>query len=86
MTNIVHTLASQRTDLAIAGLEARGALSLIDYDAGNLEILKVGSGYTLEETDVVDFSLVRRQQHRTLDQVREEVLRYFTTLVKFEML
>lgn len=86
MTNIVHTLASQRTDLALAGLEARGVLFLSDYDAGSLEILKVGSGYTLEETDVVDFSLVRRQQHRTLDQVREEVLRYFTTLVKFEML
>ena len=85
MTNIVHTIASRRTDLALAGLEARGTLFLSDYDAGSLEILKVGSGYTLEETYVVDFSLVRRQQHLTLAQVREEVLRYFTTLIKVEM-
>ena len=51
MTHIVHTLASQRTDLTLAGLEARGVLFLSDYEAGTLDIIRPGTNYTLDEFD-----------------------------------
>lgn len=86
MTNIVHTLASQRTDLALDRLEAQGVLFLSDYDVGTLEIIKTGSSYVLDEIDPCDYSLARRCQDLTIVQVREEVLSYFTTLVKVELL
>lgn len=86
MTSIVHTMASRRTDLALARLEERGVLFLSDHEVTTLDILKVGASYTLDEIDLVDDYTNRRRKYLTLDQVREEVLSYFTTLVKIELL